>query len=79
MRSRKPSKRGASTPLGIGVSGPAIRGPRISLFPFKITGFRLTKPRLRARGGAYADPVQRAGASFVNRLLTRITRAIFKK
>jgi hypothetical protein len=65
--------------LGLGVSGPAIRGPRISLFPFKITGFRLTKPRLRARGASSPDPVTRAGASLVNRLITKLTRAIFRK
>jgi hypothetical protein len=61
----------------LGFSKPTIRGPRISLFPFKITGFKLVPPRARVRGGS--DPVAKAGASFINRLLTKLTRSIFKK
>jgi hypothetical protein len=47
------------------------------LFPFKITGFRLVPPRARVKGAQ--DPVAKAGASFLNRLISRLTRSIFKR
>ena len=73
MRLRKPSKRATKTSLGI--SKPAVQGPRISLFPFKIGGLRLLPPRVR---GA-SDPVARVGVSLINRIISKFTRSLFKR
>lgn len=76
MKSRKPSKQATETRIGI--SKPTIRGPRISLFPFKITGFRFVPPRARVKGRG-GDAATRMGLSVINRFISKITRSIFKR
>jgi hypothetical protein len=75
MRLRRRSKKETETSLGF--SGPTIRGPRISLWPPRISGFGLNSPRVRVKGRQ--DPVARAGATLINRIVSKLFRSIFKR
>jgi hypothetical protein len=62
--------------MGIDVTGPKIRGPRISLFPFRIRGFSLSRPRLRVKPGS-GDAAAKAGASALTRVANRVLGRLF--